>query len=146
MAFVFNFPDVGEGIHEGRVVEWLVAEGDVVAEDQALVKVETDKAVVELPSPYSGTVLRLHAAADSEIFVGDPLVTIGEAGEELPEDFAPAAEAAPATAPVPPPADVEAPVQRVAGFDVVFPLAHNEKFYLPSRDRIVKAVEKVLAY
>jgi pyruvate dehydrogenase E1 component beta subunit len=41
---------------------------------------------------------------------------------------------------------LEAPVQRVAGFDVVFPLAHNEKFYLPSRDRIVKAVEKVLAY
>ncbi len=113
MAFVFNFPDVGEGIHEGRVVEWLVAEGDVVAEDQALVKVETDKAVVELPSPYSGTVLRLHAAADSEIFVGDPLVTIGEAGEELPEDFAPAAEAAPETAPAPPPADVEAPTPAV---------------------------------
>ncbi len=113
MAFVFNFPDVGEGIHEGRVVEWLVAEGDAVAEDQALVKVETDKAVVELPSPYSGTVLRLHAAADSEIFVGDPLVTIGEAGEELPEDFAPAAEAAPATAPAPPPADVEAPTPAV---------------------------------
>ncbi len=113
MAFVFNFPDVGEGIHEGRVVEWLVAEGDVVAEDQALVKVETDKAVVELPSPYSGTVLRLHAAADSEIFVGDPLVTIGEAGEELPEDFVPAAEAAPATAPAPPPTDVEAPTPAV---------------------------------
>ncbi len=113
MAFVFNFPDVGEGIHEGRVVEWLVAEGDAVAEDQALVKVETDKAVVELPSPYSGTVLRLHAAADSEIFVGDPLVTIGEAGEELPEDFAPAAEAAPARAPAAPPADVEAPAPAV---------------------------------
>ena len=51
MAFVFNFPDVGEGIHEGRVVEWLVAEGETVAEDQPLLKVETDKAVVELPSP-----------------------------------------------------------------------------------------------
>ena len=77
MAFVFNFPDVGEGIHEGRVVEWLVAEGDVVAEDQPLLKVETDKAVVELPSPHTGTVLRLHAASDAAIFVGDPLVTIG---------------------------------------------------------------------
>ena len=99
MAFVFSFPDVGEGIQEGRVVEWLVAEGDTVAEDQALVKVETDKAVVELPSPHAGTVLRLHAAADADIVVGDPLVTIGEAGEELPEDFAPAADAAPETAP-----------------------------------------------
>jgi pyruvate dehydrogenase E2 component (dihydrolipoamide acetyltransferase) len=105
MAFVFNFPDVGEGIHEGRVVEWLVAEGDIVTEDQALVTVETDKAVVELPSPHAGTVLRLHAAADADIVVGDPLVTIGEAGEELPEDVAPAAQAAPAMVP----AEVEAP-------------------------------------
>jgi len=85
MAAVFNFPDVGEGIHEGRVVEWLVSEGDTVAEDQALVKVETDKAVVELPSPHAGTVLKLHAAAEDTIFVGDALVSIGEAGEELPE-------------------------------------------------------------
>ena len=111
MAFVFNFPDVGEGIHEGRVVEWLVAEGDVVAEDQALVKVETDKAVVELPSPHAGTVLRLHAAADADILVGDPLVTIGEAGEKVPEDFAPATEAA--AAPAAPPAEVEAPAPAV---------------------------------
>ena len=111
MAFVFNFPDVGEGIHEGRVVEWLVAEGDTVAEDQALVKVETDKAVVELPSPHAGTVLRLHAAADADIIVGDPLVTIGEAGEKLSEDFAPAAEAAPAMAP----ATVEAPAPVAGG-------------------------------
>ncbi len=51
MAFVFHFPDVGEGIHEGKVVEWLVAEGDSVGIDQPLLKVETDKAVVELPAP-----------------------------------------------------------------------------------------------
>ena len=95
MAFVFNVPDVGEGIHEGRVVEWLVAEGDSVAEDQALLKVETDKAVVELPSPRTGTVLKLHAAADADILVGDPLVTIGEAGEEVAAEQAPAAAAAP---------------------------------------------------
>ena len=98
---VFNFPDVGEGIHEGRVVEWLVAEGDVVAEDQPLLKVETDKAVVELPSPYAGTVLRLHAAADATIFVDEPLVTIGEAGEVPPEEAAPAATAEPAPGAVP---------------------------------------------
>ena len=101
MAFVFNFPDVGEGIHEGRVVEWLVAEGDTVAEDQPLLKVETDKAVVELPSPYSGTVLKTHADADATIYVGDPLVTIGEAGEEVTDEVtsSPAkAEAAPVVA------------------------------------------------
>jgi pyruvate dehydrogenase E2 component (dihydrolipoamide acetyltransferase) len=84
MAYIFSFPDVGEGIHEGRIVEWLVAEGATVAEDEALVKVETDKAVVELPSPRAGKVIRLHAAADAVIHVGDPLVTIGEAGEGLP--------------------------------------------------------------
>jgi pyruvate dehydrogenase E2 component (dihydrolipoamide acetyltransferase) len=85
MSSVFHFPDVGEGIHEGRVVEWLVAEGTAVAEDEALVKVETDKAVVELPSPHAGIVLKIHAAAEATIEVGDPLVTIGEAGEEAPE-------------------------------------------------------------
>jgi pyruvate/2-oxoglutarate dehydrogenase complex dihydrolipoamide acyltransferase (E2) component len=88
MAFVFNFPDVGEGIHEGRVVEWLVAEGETVVEDQPLLKVETDKAVVELPSPHAGAVLRLHVAADAPIEVGDALVTIGEAGESLPANEA----------------------------------------------------------
>jgi pyruvate dehydrogenase E2 component (dihydrolipoamide acetyltransferase) len=86
MAFVFNFPDVGEGIHEGRVVEWLVSAGEVVAEDQALLKVETDKAVVELPSPRAGSVLKVHAAAGAAIEVGDPLVTIGDEGESLPAD------------------------------------------------------------
>jgi pyruvate dehydrogenase E2 component (dihydrolipoamide acetyltransferase) len=105
MAFVFNFPDVGEGIHEGRVVEWLVAEGDTVAEDQPLLKVETDKAVVELPSPHAGTVLKLHAEADSTIFVGDPLVSIGEAGEALPEIDA---SQAGSTGETRPPAPVEA--------------------------------------
>ena len=113
MSFVFNFPDVGEGIHEGRVVEWLVAEGDTVAEDQPLVKVETDKAVVELPAPRSGTILKLHVPADADILVGDALVTIGDAGEAVTDDVtatqpiekpdlgapAPAAGAVPAAAP-----------------------------------------------
>ncbi len=90
MAFIFNFPDVGEGIHEGRVVEWLVSEGAAVNEDEALVKVETDKAVVELPSPRAGVVLKLHVAADAAIEVGDALVTIGEAGEAVPETASPA--------------------------------------------------------
>ncbi|MEE4273845.1 MAG: dihydrolipoamide acetyltransferase family protein [Thermoanaerobaculales bacterium] len=108
MAFVFKFPDVGEGIHEGRVVEWLVAEGSEVAEDQPLLKVETDKAVVELPSPRAGTVLSLHAADDAAIEVGDPLVTIGDAGESVPDETAPKA-ATPPVEQVPAP-EPEAPV------------------------------------
>ncbi len=116
MAFVFNFPDVGEGIHEGRVVEWLVAEGATVAEDEALVKVETDKAVVELPSPRAGVVLKLHAAADAPIEVGDPLVTIGEAGERLAEEPRPdetqAVPQTPPTSPEPETEDVSIPPRR----------------------------------
>jgi len=111
---VFNFPDVGEGIHEGRVVEWLVAEGDDVAEDQPLLKVETDKAVVELPSPHAGTVLRLHASADATIFVGDPLVTIGDAGESLPEEAETAEVAVPAAERAAP-APIPAPAPQTAG-------------------------------
>lgn len=83
MAFVFKFPDVGEGIHEGTVVEWLVAEGDTVVEDQPLLKVETDKAVVELPSPKDGTVLKVHFAAGDQIHVGDDLIVIGQPGESV---------------------------------------------------------------
>ncbi len=114
MAFVFKFPDVGEGIHEGRIVEWLVSEGDTVAEDQALVKVETDKAVVELPSPHEGTVLKLHAAAEADILVGDALVTIGEVGEDLGAEEAPTAglETAPAA---PPQEATPAPAQPTDG-------------------------------
>ena len=111
MAFVFNFPDVGEGIHEGRVVEWLVAEGDAVAEDQAMLKVETDKAVVELPSPHTGTVLKLHVAADATIFVGDALVTIGSPGEELPEDDAPPVESESDSASAPVVVQADAPAE-----------------------------------
>ena len=49
MAFEFKFPDVGEGIHEGELVKWLVNEGDFIKEDQAIAKIETDKAIVEIP-------------------------------------------------------------------------------------------------
>jgi hypothetical protein len=62
MAFDFKFPDVGEGIHEGVIVAWLVKAGDTVRMDQPFVKVETDKAVVDLPAPKGGTVLALHFA------------------------------------------------------------------------------------
>ena len=59
MAFEFRFPDVGEGITEGEIVRWLIRVGDTVRADQPLVEVETDKAVVELPAPRTGTITRL---------------------------------------------------------------------------------------
>ncbi len=81
MAYGFKFPDVGEGITEGEIVKWRVRKGDKVKEDQVLVEVETDKAVVELPSPKTGTILELHAEEGKVVKVGDVIVTIGEEGE-----------------------------------------------------------------
>lgn len=89
---VFRFPDVGEGITEGEVVNWLVEEGDIVEEDDGLLEVETDKAVVEIPSPYSGTLLKRHAAEGDTIEVDQDLATIGEPGEEVAEEEIPEAE------------------------------------------------------
>jgi pyruvate dehydrogenase E2 component (dihydrolipoamide acetyltransferase) len=83
MALEFRFPDVGEGIHEGEIVRWLVQEGDSVRPDQPLVEVETDKAVVEIPAPQAGTILRVAAGEGQKIQVGEVLVVIGEAGERM---------------------------------------------------------------
>ena len=78
MAFEFRFPDVGEGIAEGELLSWKVKEGDQVAQDQTLAEMETDKAVVELPSPRAGRVLKLHAGEGDMVNVGDVLVSIEE--------------------------------------------------------------------
>ncbi|HEY5512971.1 MAG TPA: biotin/lipoyl-containing protein, partial [Geomonas sp.] len=60
MSFDFKLPDLGEGIAEVELRRWLVAEGERVAEHQALLEVETDKAVVEVPAPRAGTVTRIY--------------------------------------------------------------------------------------
>ncbi len=74
----FLLPDIGEGLTEAEIVRWLVPEGERVSPDQPVVEVETDKAVVEIPSPYGGVVLR-HGGAEGEIVeVGQVLVVIGE--------------------------------------------------------------------
>ncbi|MEK6837158.1 MAG: dihydrolipoamide acetyltransferase family protein [Nanoarchaeota archaeon] len=83
MAYEFRFPDVGQGITEGEVVKWHVKEGDAVKEDQVLVEIETDKAVVEVPSPKSGVIIYRHKSAEGQkINVGDIMVTIGAKGEK----------------------------------------------------------------
>lgn len=76
MKFDFEFPDVGEGIHEGVITKWLVKEGDEVSEGQAIVEVETDKVTTEIPSPRSGTILDLKANKGDTINVGSVFVTI----------------------------------------------------------------------
>ena len=74
--FVFKLPDVGEGIAEAEVVNWHVAVGAVVAEDDPLVDVMTDKATVEIPSPRAGRVLAITGAAGDKIRIGAELVVL----------------------------------------------------------------------
>jgi 2-oxoisovalerate dehydrogenase E2 component (dihydrolipoyl transacylase) len=96
MTVTFNLPDLGEGLPEAEIVSWHVQEGQHVEVDQPLLSVETAKAVVDVPSPYSGTVLRLHAAPGDTVQTGKPLVDF-----DLPAQAAASASAAPKAAPQP---------------------------------------------
>jgi pyruvate/2-oxoglutarate dehydrogenase complex dihydrolipoamide acyltransferase (E2) component len=78
VAYEFKLPDLGEGLTEGEVARWLVAEGDVIAEDAPLVEIQTDKTTVEIPSPAAGLVAKIHVAEGEVVPVGTVLVVIGE--------------------------------------------------------------------
>jgi pyruvate dehydrogenase E2 component (dihydrolipoamide acetyltransferase) len=67
----FNFPDIGEGIHEARIVKIFIKEGDFVKEHQSIAEVETDKAVSEIPSPFEGKVIKINFKEGDTIRVGD---------------------------------------------------------------------------
>lgn len=81
-ADVFALPDLGEGLTEAEVVRWLVAAGDAVVVDQPVVEVETAKSIVELPSPYAGTVGELHGDEGEVVAVGAALMTMAGAEPE----------------------------------------------------------------
>ncbi|MDF2993899.1 MAG: pdhC [Microbacterium sp.] len=84
----FVLPDVGEGLTEAEIVQWRVAPGDSVAVNDVIVEIETAKSLVELPSPYSGTVGELLASEGSTVEVGAPIITIGstDAGTPAPAE------------------------------------------------------------
>ncbi|MFC4334132.1 dihydrolipoamide acetyltransferase family protein [Salininema proteolyticum] len=99
---VFNLPDLGEGLTEGEVVNWLVKPGDDVKLNQPFVEVETAKALVEVPSPYDGTVKVQHVEEGVVLDVGSPLATFEVEGAAAAEDApaeAPAQEEAPKRTP-----------------------------------------------
>ena len=95
----FKLPDLGENIEAGEVINVLVAEGDALAEDQPVIELETDKAVIEVPSTVSGTVTRVLVAEGDRAQVGQVILTVEEVGADG-GAAAPAAEPA-ATAPAP---------------------------------------------
>ncbi|MEZ5977224.1 MAG: dihydrolipoyllysine-residue acetyltransferase [Planctomycetota bacterium] len=90
----FKLPDIGEGIAEGEIVKWLVAEGDEVEEHQAVVEVMTDKATVEVPAPAAGTIRELRAKEGDVVPVGSVIFVLGTAGAAAPESAPQPAHAA----------------------------------------------------
>ncbi|MHA7279387.1 dihydrolipoamide acetyltransferase family protein [Arthrobacter sp. MDT2-2] len=81
---VFALPDLGEGLTEAELVSWLVVEGDAVAVDQPVAEVETAKSVVEVPSPFAGTVAVLHGRPGEVLAVGAPFLSVRPEGVESP--------------------------------------------------------------
>lgn len=131
--FAFKLPDIGEGVVEGEVVEWMVAVGDTVKEDDPILSVMTDKATVEIPSPTDGVVKSLVGEPGTILAVGQVCIEFETDGEGTPVEEAPApveeiveetpapepepvkeevAEPAPAPAPAPTPVVVSAPGAR----------------------------------
>ena len=91
MRYIFKFPDIGEGLTEGIIIEWYVDKGTAVKVGQPLVKMETDKVVTDIPSPREGVIAARYGKVGETIHVGETLVEIEIAGE--------AAAEAPATKP-----------------------------------------------
>ncbi|MEC7984621.1 MAG: dihydrolipoamide acetyltransferase family protein [Myxococcota bacterium] len=148
--FVFDLPEVGEGVVEGELVKWLVSKGDSVQEDQPICELMTDKATIEISSPKTGTVQQLHCDVGDIIEVHKPLITLDVDGSapsphqpkvEKPKEAPPAApkavstEASPSPAPrtiVPPPAPVTSSSDKVLASPAVRAYAHQQGIELSS--------------
>lgn len=81
MAYEFKLPDIGEGVHEGEIVQWLVKEGDFIKEDQAIVEVMTDKVTAEIPAPTSGILKEMRGKPGEVITVGSVIAVFEEKAE-----------------------------------------------------------------
>jgi pyruvate dehydrogenase E2 component (dihydrolipoamide acetyltransferase) len=87
MRYIFNFPDIGEGLDEGTIAEWYVVKGQAIRSGDPLLKMETDKVVTDIPSPKTGTVVAVYGKVGEIVKVGEPLVEIeieGTAAEQEP--------------------------------------------------------------
>src|SRR5438445_3589168 len=84
----FALPELGEGVYEAELVRWLVKPGDAVKRGQTLMEVLTDKATMEVPAPFAGTIAQLRAEAGTQVKVGDIVLTYQAAGaaEDKPDD------------------------------------------------------------
>ena len=100
MATIVVMPQLGNSVESCIIVEWMIAEGDTVSVDQTLASIETDKSTMEVPSTAGGTVLKLLWEEGDEVPVKDPLIIVGEPGEDI-SGLVPGGDAAPAEADAP---------------------------------------------
>ncbi len=125
MAIDVTMPQMGESVVEGTITKWLVKEGDVVTEDQALVEISTDKVDTEIPSPGAGRIAKIVAEEGQTLPVGATLAVIEPAGAEASAKLkivapkaAPKPEPAPVQAkPAPPPPPTPRPSRAAASAD-----------------------------
>jgi len=145
MTFEVTLPELGESVEGGMLVAWLVAEGDTVAEGQALAEISTDKVDTEVPSPRAGTVTRLVSAVDDEILVGGVLLELDVHGtdeaqpgptstEAVAHEPAPARTPTPTPTPTPSSASEPAPPPTPA----VRPIESSEMRLSPLSRRLVR--------
>lgn len=88
MRYIFKFPDIGEGITEGRIIKWYVKKGQSIDSGEPIVNMETDKIVTDIPSPKNGTVVTIYGKEGEVINVDDPLIELeieGVTGDEAQE-------------------------------------------------------------
>lgn len=147
MRYIFKFPDIGEGLTEGRIVEWRVKAGQEVKSGDPLVTMETDKVVTDIPSPKQGVVVKLYGEPGEEIHVGQALVEF---------DLSGAAEVSVAAATVDKPVAKEAASSlsanagvvgtlEVAGDDVIMHAGNEARLHTSTLDKQVKVLATPLA-
>lgn len=115
MATIVVMPQLGNSVESCIIVEWMIAEGDTVAVDQTLASIETDKSTMEVPSTAEGTVLKLLWEEGDEVPVKDPLLIVGEPGEDI-SGLVPGGDAAPAEAAAAPAEQAAAPEAAAPAF------------------------------
>lgn len=139
MRYIFKFPDIGEGLTEGIILEWYVDKGNAVKVGQPLVKMETDKVVADIPSPREGAIAARYGKVGETIHVGETLVEIdiaGEAAAEAPTETA--GDAAVEAAAKPTAMEVEPIEEMGAGVVGTLEVASNNA-YLPASDEGTEA-------
>lgn len=114
MATEFLLPDLGEDIDEADVLKVLIAPGDTVALEQPVLEIETDKATLDVPSSFAGTIVEIHVAEGETIHPGQLIITIDEAGGAAPVGAASSAGAVASEAPTDPPSTPDPPAEAAA--------------------------------